>query len=54
MELPPAGVGVACGDQEAPFQPSASSPDGPAPAASHECGEAHETELSEVKPAALG
>jgi len=54
MELPPSGVGVTCGDQDVPFQPSASSPDGPAPAASHECSEAHDTELSEVKPEALG
>src|SRR5262245_7617825 len=54
MELPPAGAGVACGDQEVPFQPSASLPDGPAPTASHECDEAHDTELSEVKPTPLG
>src|SRR5215470_4757366 len=51
-EFPPEGVGVACADQELPCHTSASSPAGPKPVASQKLAETHDTELSEVNPAA--
>src|SRR5215469_5150726 len=51
-EFPPEGVGVACADQELPCHTSASSPAGPKPVASQKLPETHDTELSEVNPAA--
>jgi len=51
-EFPPEGVGVACADQELPCHISASSPAGPKPVASQNLPETHDTELSEVNPAA--
>ena len=53
-EFPSEGAGTACGDQEVPFHPSASSPAGPDPVASQEPGETHDTEVSAVTPAAVG
>src|SRR5262249_4389632 len=52
-ELPSAGVGVACADQEWPFHRSACLPAGPNPVTSQEPGEVQETELRNVNPAAV-